>query len=408
MSTLPYLISLFILVSLLPHRTTKGEEFFTCERTTSCETYGLPIRFPFSLNQSNQTNLCSYPGFDLTCTNTTTTTFSEPLLTLPNSESFVVKRISFVDQVVWVNDPNICFPKRFMFDQNNFMLNLKDSPFRLSDYYTFVNFSFLNCPSNSTVINLVPPISCLNLSSISSINNDKNMNYSIVAMMSDPPFATPWTSLCEFISSALIPVEETNWLFWTDYYSNIPLQWDDPDCGNCEARGGRCGLVGDDALRLACYDLPTQGLSRKVKYGLSLGLGIPGLLGLIMLTLMLCKNKYTRNQVQRQTSTEFSTFIMTHPPIFVMGLDGATIERYPKTQLGESGRLPRPSDNTCSICLCEYQPNEVLRTIPECNHYFHVNCIDGWLKTNATCPLCRNFPERSTSFSSVLPVSPTS
>ncbi|XP_024629458.1 putative RING-H2 finger protein ATL21B isoform X2 [Medicago truncatula] len=130
MSTLPYLISLFILVSLLPHRTTKGEEFFTCERTASCETYGLPIRFPFSLNQSNQTNLCSYPGFDLTCTNTTTTTFSEPLLTLPNSESFVVKRISFVDQVVWVNDPNICFPKRFMFDQNNFMLNLKDSPFR--------------------------------------------------------------------------------------------------------------------------------------------------------------------------------------------------------------------------------------------------------------------------------------
>jgi len=99
---------------------------------------------------------------------------------------------------------------------------------------------------------------------------------------------------------------------------------------------------------------------------------------------------------------------MTHPPIFVMGLDGATIERYPKTQLGESGRLPRPSDNICSICLCEYQPNEVLRTIPECNHYFHVNCIDGWLKTNATCPLCRNFPERSTSFSSVLPISPTS
>jgi len=57
----------------------------------------------------------------------------------------------------------------------------------------------------------------------------------------------------------LIPVKETNWLFWIDYYSNIPLQWDDPDCGNCEARGGRCGLVGDDALRLACYDLPTQG-----------------------------------------------------------------------------------------------------------------------------------------------------
>jgi hypothetical protein len=150
------------------------------------------------------------------------------------------------------------------------------------------------------------------------------------------------------------------------------------------------------------------GLSKKVKYGLTLGLGIPGILGIIVLTCMLCNKKNTTNQLHRQRDTEFSTMIMPHPPFVVMGPSRPTIERYPKTQLGESGRLPRPNDNICSICLCEYQPNEVLRTIPECNHYFHVNCIDGWLKSNATCPLCRNFPERSTSFPSFLPVSPTS
>lgn len=129
-----------------------------------------------------------------------------------------------------------------------------------------------------------------------------------------------------------------------------------------------------------------------------------------MLTCVLCTKKNRRSDQQRQTSTEFSTLTLTlpKPPVVFMGLDGASIEKYPKTQLGESGRLPRPNDNICSICLCEYQPKETLRTIPECNHYFHANCIDGWLKMNATCPLCRNLPERSTSFPSTLPLSPTS
>ncbi|XWS38234.1 hypothetical protein CRYUN_Cryun19dG0113400 [Craigia yunnanensis] len=74
-------------------------------------------------------------------------------------------------------------------------------------------------------------------------------------------------------------------------------------------------------------------------------------------------------------------------------LDGPTIEAYPITLLGESRRLPRPNDNTCPICLCDYQAKETLRTIPDCNHYFHAPCIDEWLKLNATCPLCRNFTE---------------
>ncbi|KAL5052847.1 hypothetical protein RYX36_033529, partial [Vicia faba] len=242
MTTFPYLIFLIILVSLCK---TKSEDF-TCG-TSSCETFGLQIRFPFSTNQPNQTNLCSYPGFELTCSNTTT--LSEPLLTLPNSETFVVKHISFIDQTVWVNDPNKCLPKRFMSDKHHgFMSNLKDSPFRLSDYYTFVNVSFLKCPSNSTVSSMLRPISCLNL------------DYPVVAMRSDEtPFATPWVALCEFITSAMVPVEDSNWLFWNGYYSNIALQWDNPDCGSCEERGGTCGLVEEDRLRLACYELRTRG-----------------------------------------------------------------------------------------------------------------------------------------------------
>ncbi|CAL0330986.1 unnamed protein product [Lupinus luteus] len=58
-----------------------------------------------------------------------------------------------------------------------------------------------------------------------------------------------------------------------------------------------------------------------------------------------------------------------------MGLEGATVENYPKTFLGESRRLLNPSYYNCSICLLEYEPKEALRIIPEWNHYLHAECI---------------------------------
>ncbi|XP_073007393.1 RING-H2 finger protein ATL7-like isoform X2 [Typha latifolia] len=46
-------------------------------------------------------------------------------------------------------------------------------------------------------------------------------------------------------------------------------------------------------------------------------------------------------------------------------------------------------ETQCSVCLGEYQSDERLQRIPPCGHTFHVDCIDHWLATNTTCPLCR-------------------
>ncbi|XP_037492561.1 RING-H2 finger protein ATL52 [Jatropha curcas] len=43
----------------------------------------------------------------------------------------------------------------------------------------------------------------------------------------------------------------------------------------------------------------------------------------------------------------------------------------------------------CSVCLSEFQENEDLRLLPKCSHAFHLPCIDTWLKSHASCPLCR-------------------
>lgn len=40
--------------------------------------------------------------------------------------------------------------------------------------------------------------------------------------------------------------------------------------------------------------------------------------------------------------------------------------------------------HVCSICLGEYQPQDVLRSIPDCNHYFHASCIDVLYQTVTT------------------------
>lgn len=74
------------------------------------------------------------------------------------------------------------------------------------------------------------------------------------------------------------------------------------------------------------------------------------------------------------------------------GLDEGTIESYTKVILGESRRLPGPNNITCPICLSDYHAKETVRCIPECQHCFHADCIDEWLRLKGSCPVCRNSP----------------
>ncbi|XP_017978792.1 PREDICTED: E3 ubiquitin-protein ligase At1g63170 [Theobroma cacao] len=46
-------------------------------------------------------------------------------------------------------------------------------------------------------------------------------------------------------------------------------------------------------------------------------------------------------------------------------------------------------DAVCCICLAKYADNDELRELP-CIHVFHVECVDKWLKINASCPLCKS------------------
>ncbi|CAJ2647600.1 unnamed protein product [Trifolium pratense] len=69
------------------------------------------------------------------------------------------------------------------------------------------------------------------------------------------------------------------------------------------------------------------------------------------------------------------------------GLDQAFIDALPVFIYKEIIGLKEPFD--CAVCLCEFLEQDKLRLLPNCNHAFHINCIDTWLLSNSSCPLCR-------------------
>ncbi|XP_057975938.1 RING-H2 finger protein ATL29 [Malania oleifera] len=43
----------------------------------------------------------------------------------------------------------------------------------------------------------------------------------------------------------------------------------------------------------------------------------------------------------------------------------------------------------CAICLSEFEDDDMLRLLTVCFHVFHQECIDLWLESHKTCPVCR-------------------
>nr|XP_020450935.1 RING finger protein 44 isoform X5 [Monopterus albus] len=68
------------------------------------------------------------------------------------------------------------------------------------------------------------------------------------------------------------------------------------------------------------------------------------------------------------------------------GLTKADIEQLPSYRFNPENHL---SEQTlCVVCFSDFECRQLLRVLP-CNHEFHAKCVDKWLKTNRTCPICR-------------------
>ncbi|XP_065880344.1 RING-H2 finger protein ATL11-like [Euphorbia lathyris] len=72
------------------------------------------------------------------------------------------------------------------------------------------------------------------------------------------------------------------------------------------------------------------------------------------------------------------------------GLEAAVIETFPTFLYSTvKGHKIGKGALECAVCLNEFEDDQTLRLIPKCSHVFHPDCIDAWLVSQITCPVCR-------------------
>ncbi|CAH8329484.1 unnamed protein product [Eruca vesicaria subsp. sativa] len=81
--------------------------------------------------------------------------------------------------------------------------------------------------------------------------------------------------------------------------------------------------------------------------------------------------------------------IVDHPVwhIRTVGLNPTVISSIKVCKYSEKDGVVEGTD--CSVCLSEFEEDEMLRLLPKCRHAFHLSCIDTWLRSHTNCPLCR-------------------
>ncbi|XP_060204578.1 E3 ubiquitin-protein ligase ATL31-like [Lycium barbarum] len=99
---------------------------------------------------------------------------------------------------------------------------------------------------------------------------------------------------------------------------------------------------------------------------------------------------YIRNRNATTGSIRRTLSMRRRTAAATRGLENSIIETFPTFTYAEvkdhhigKGALE------CAVCLNEFEDDEMLRLIPKCDHVFHPECIDAWLKSHVTCPVCR-------------------
>ncbi|XP_051130071.1 putative RING-H2 finger protein ATL21A isoform X2 [Andrographis paniculata] len=374
---------LIFISSILTSFTNSVQSADSCN-PTSCVPGQRPlVSHPFRLKLRQPEN-CSLPGFDLHCNSR-----NQTILRLPNSGDFAVQFIDYNRGKVFLDDPDDCLANRTA----NF--SVAGTPF-VADR---TEFDLYNCSSLSAYFS---PFESFVRLPCGGVDGETNGTVVVAAVRSASEAAPPPDD-CRKFGNASIPLW-TDTRLWLGSVVAFQLSWsmpatdDDHDrtvCGYGYGYGFGYRPVPGQPNR--CPRPPSgPGLPKSAKYALGIGVGIPALICFAGLACYGC-GLVRASRRQQRLGSQLPIVTRSYESSPIAGLDQPTIAAYPMTVLGESRRLPKPTHTTCPICLSDYEPKDVLRSIPECSHYFHANCVDEWLKLNGSCPVCRSLPETSSS-----------
>ncbi|KAK1261834.1 NEP1-interacting protein 1 [Acorus gramineus] len=100
-----------------------------------------------------------------------------------------------------------------------------------------------------------------------------------------------------------------------------------------------------------------------------------------------------QSAVQSQMSavdSTFGEFLDIFETGGTKGLSKESVEKIQKITITAKNNMDASGEEICcSVCLQDFQIGEVARCLPQCQHLYHLSCIDGWLIRHGTCPMCR-------------------
>ncbi|KAF4354063.1 hypothetical protein CsatB_011158 [Cannabis sativa] len=145
-------------------------------------------------------------------------------------------------------------------------------------------------------------------------------------------------------------------------------------------------------------------------------------LTLVILTIAIAFSYFCRGEVwspttdlQHQRASPIAATSPSNPSQAVMtgnikeGLDEGLLSTYPKLKysqvLKQQGLINLSAGSSsssgggccCSICLVDYKDDDTLLVLPDCAHFYHVNCGFRWLRLHPTCPVCRKLANPTSS-----------
>ncbi|KEH40379.1 rust resistance kinase Lr10 isoform X1 [Medicago truncatula] len=238
-------------------------------RDFRCGPHGPPIRFPFRFKDREEKYGCSYPGFELTCSDTRKT-----LIELPTHSGPIqleVKRIFYDDQELWISDPENCLPKQLLK-----LLHSQISPFQLfarsdsNNSYTFMDCSSLTCPVY---------------------------------------FADSGT---RFLDSGLDPILCTKTLdiifssLSLQYKNILVMTWSKPNCSRCEVEDKMCKLKNNGTEdEIECFDRHHKPTKKIILYATVV------FVGSVMITLIIaaCLHLYSYFKLKGEDETRIEKFL---------------------------------------------------------------------------------------------------
>ncbi|KAL9682608.1 hypothetical protein QQ045_014410 [Rhodiola kirilowii] len=99
-----------------------------------------------------------------------------------------------------------------------------------------------------------------------------------------------------------------------------------------------------------------------------------------------------RVHVQNAHSRALTTALATNrqQAVTELGIDPEAINAFPVVKYSDVKDIQIGKGILeCAVCLSEFGDEDLVRLLPECDHVFHPHCIDKWLASHATCPVCR-------------------